>query len=232
MGRPRHYSGEVPLRCQALIDMLIQRVDEESDPDGRWGGPLKTTFLLAMATPMLVLPMERLFKPARPNHRGVADDRELDPHLAKLVVADLGPGKAFGAAPFFELDTWAYVPAIDPFDVARDWPRRALDPLAGQRALQAASEAPARDVLLALRNALGHGGVTYLDRDGQHADFATNMLGFAAFARHGAPELRLLRVSVRGFQDFLGRWANWLSASGVLNQLDERGPGYFEFAAE
>lgn len=212
--------------------MLGERVDEESDPDGRWGGPLKTTFLVAMATPMLLLPMERLFKPARPKHQGVADDRELDPHLAQLVIGQLGPAEAFGAAPFFEPDAWAYIPNIDPFNVARNWPRRALDVLASRYALQAAAEAPARDILLALRNALGHGGVTYLDRHGRHAEVATNMLGFASFARHGAPELRLLRVSVPAFQAFLGLWAQWLSASGVIDQLGQRGPGYFEFAAE
>jgi hypothetical protein len=58
------------------------------------------------------------------------------------------------------------------------------------------------------------------------------MLGFASFARPRAPELRLLRVSVAGFERFLKLWATWLSSSGVLEALDERGPGYFDYAAE
>lgn len=212
--------------------MLGPKVEEESDPQGRWGGPLKTTFLVAMAAPMIALPIERIFKPARANYEGIADDRELDSQLAAMVIADLGPAQTFGATPFFEPGVWAYVSEIDPFDVARDWPRRALDPLRSVAAAQAAADAPARDILLALRNALSHGGVTYLDRRGGHTDFATNMLGFASFVRPRRQELRLLRVGVPGFESFLRLWAQWLSSSGVLKQLDERGPGHFDYAAE
>lgn len=232
MGRPRHYSAEVPVRCQALIDMLSRRVEEDSDPDGQWGGPLKTTFLIAMATPMLVLPIERIFKPAGGNHHGVADDRDLDSKLADLVIAQFGVGRTFGAAPFFEPGQWAYVPETDPFNVARDWPRDALDALGSHEASEGAALAPTAQVLLALRNALAHGGVTYLDRDGRHTAFATNMLGFASFARFRRPELQLLRISVQSFENFLRLWAAWLASSGVLNQIEDRGPGYFDYAAE
>lgn len=232
MGRPIHYSAEVPVRCQALIDMLGPQVEQESDAHGRWGGPLKTTFLVAMATPMIVLPIERIFKPARPHHEGLADDRELDPQLTDLVSTWLAKDAPFGAAPFFEPDVWSYVPSIDPFDVARDWPQRALDALGSSTASQVAAGAPARDILLTLRNALAHGGVTYLDKHGGHTHFSTNMLGFASFAKSHRPELRLLRVSVVGFEAFLRSWAGWLASSGVLDQLGKRGPGYFQFAAE
>lgn len=232
MGRPRHYSAEVPLRCQQLIDLFGPAVEADSDPHGRWGGPLKSTFLVAMATPMIVLPIERMFKHARANHEGVADDRELDPQLAAMVIDDLGPAQTFGAAPFFEPGVWTYVPTLYPFEVAKDWPARALDALHSADSTQAAADAPAQDILLALRNALGHGGITYLDENGRHAEAATKMLGFASFARHRHPELRLLRVSVPGFESFLRGWSKWLSSSGVLKQLEERGPGHFDYAAE
>ena len=71
MGRPTHYSSEIPIRCQALIAMLRDKVQEESDPDGRWGGPLRTTFLVAMATPMVVLPIERHLPRMKPWSRTV-----------------------------------------------------------------------------------------------------------------------------------------------------------------
>ncbi|WP_296164716.1 hypothetical protein [uncultured Brevundimonas sp.] len=232
MGRPRHYSAEIPARCQALIEMLGTAVEEASDPNGRWGGPLKTTFLMAMATPMIALPIERIFKPARDNHEGVADDRELDPDLSGQVAHELGPARPFGSAPFFERGAWAYIPTIGPFNVAGDWPARALVPLRSAAAAEAAAEAPARVILLALRNALSHGGVTYLDRNGGHADYATHMLGFASLARARHPELRLLRVGVPEFETFLRLWANWLSSAGVIDQLERRGPGHFQFAAE
>jgi hypothetical protein len=232
MGRPRLYSAEVPLRCQALIDLFGAAVEADSDPHGRWGGPLKTTFLVAMATPMIVLPIERIFKQARANNEGVADDRELDPRLAAMVIDNLGPAKTFGAAPFFEPDVWSYVPTLDPFEVANDWPAEVLDELHSAAGAKAAVDAPAQDILLALRNALGHGGVTYLDENGRHAKAATNMLGFASFARSRHPELRLLRVTVPGFEAFLRLWSEWLASRGVGKQLEERGPGHFDYAAE
>ena len=231
MGRPRHYSAEVPARCQALIEMLGPQVADDSDPSGRWGGPLKTTFLLAMATPMIALPIERIFKPARPNHEGVADDRELDPGLSEEVTRVLAPSRRFDSAPFYEPDAWNYVPTLNHFNVARDWPLRALRSLQAPAAAQAAADAPARTILLALRNALSHGGVTYLDRDGRQAEHATHMIGFASFAQAHHPELRLLRIGVPHFERFLKLWAGWLSSSGVLDRLEARGPGHFDAIA-
>jgi hypothetical protein len=107
-----------------------------------------------MATPMLVLPIERIFKPSGRNHRGIADDRALDPLLADLVLQDLGPERKFGAAPFFQADDWTYVPDIEPFDVARDWPRPVLQALSSGEAIGRAADARACEILLALRNSL------------------------------------------------------------------------------
>jgi len=219
------------MRCQTLIEMLGSEVADVSDPDGRWGGPLKTTFLLAMATPMIALPLERIFKPAQDYHDGVADDRELDPGLSNQVVEVLAPDRRFEQAPFFEPGAWSYVPTLDRFKVAEDWPARALRSLGAPAAQQAAAVAPARDVLLALRNALSHGGVTYLDRHGQQTEQATHMIGFASFARHRQPELRLLRIGVPQFECFLTHWTEWLASSGVLDRLNARGPGHFDVAA-
>jgi len=232
MGRPLHYSSEIPVRCQALIEMLGPLVQEQSDPDGKWGGPLKTTFLLAMATPMLVLPIERLFKPAVKGKQGVANDVELDPGLAAHVVEHLGPGRRFGDAPFFRGGAWAYA-ATEPFEVGKQWPRHALEVLAQAGAKQAAADAGAGEILSAIRNSLAHGGVTYLDAEGGHTLFATSMLGFAS---HGWSEkkieLRLLRIAVPAFEEFLSLWATWLASSGVADRLGDSGPGYFEHAAE
>ena len=122
MGRPVHYSAEVPARCQALIDMLIGHVEEDSDSQGRWGGPLKTTFLLAMATPMLVLPIERIFKPQDPNKPFAADDIELQPELGERVASIFGPRREFASTPFFEPGNWTYVASCDGFEVGRNWP--------------------------------------------------------------------------------------------------------------
>lgn len=233
MGRPVHYSSEVPARCDALIQMLLRHVEEQSDPAGRWGGPLRTTFLLAMATPMLVLPLERIFKPLVRGIVGVASDVALDPALDERVAAVFMPGKPFGAAPFYEPDAWHYVPNGPAFQVSRDWPDHVLAELASAEAEANARDADASRILVGLRNGLAHGGVTYLDIDGRHTQFATNMLGFASRVRANDPtRLSLIRVTVPGFETFLRRWAEWLSSSGVAEVLEDKGPGYFGLAAE
>ncbi len=233
MGRPTHYSSEIPVRCQALIAMLRDKVQEESDPEGRWGGPLRTTFLVAMATPMVVLPIERLFKPVVQRRAGVANDAAVVPALDDQVAGALGRGKAFRDAPFYHPGAWSYVADIEAFEVGANWPEAALRALAAPEAAQAAAVADAGQILVALRNSLAHGGVTYLDVHGGHTAFATNMLGFASLVRPNDPNrLKLLRIPVPAFEEFLARWAAWLEASGVVRHLERSGPGYFEYAAE
>src|SRR5690349_14779021 len=105
VGRPSNYSTDVPARCQALVEQLIDRVAEDSDPDGRFNGPLKTTFLLAMATPMIVLPIERIFKPIQ-GRAGVADDSTADLWLRDRFKENLQTGRAFASMHFYEAGAW------------------------------------------------------------------------------------------------------------------------------
>ncbi|MES2095267.1 MAG: hypothetical protein V4459_00765 [Pseudomonadota bacterium] len=163
MSRPEHYSLEIVTRCDRLIEQLIDRVGGDSKLIDEWGGPLRTTFLLAMSTPMIVLPMERLFRPLF-SKAGVANDTELDIKFAGRVRDTLGPGQKFSQAPFFEVDSWAYLAATPTFPVARAWPEEAFIQLAAPESLNAAANAPASDILECLRNALAHGGIAYLDR--------------------------------------------------------------------
>ena len=202
-------------------------------PEDGFNGPLKTTFLLAMATPMLVLPLERIFRPAVWGARGVADDLALDEALGGRVADVLGGRRSFGESPFYRHGAWAYVDTCSAFEVGRNWPAKSLDVLASEQAVTNAQVAPASDVLMVLRNGLAHGGATYLDRDGRHALAATHMLGFAGFpSRHDKKHLRLLRVGVEDFQVFLGLWAAWLRDSGAADAMQALGPGYFDVAAE
>ena len=60
---PEHYARDIVERCDSLIDTLLPIVQRESD--ARFGGPLGTTFLVAMSSPMVLLPVERMLKPAR-----------------------------------------------------------------------------------------------------------------------------------------------------------------------
>jgi hypothetical protein len=121
-----------------------------------------------MATPMIVLPIERLFKPSEGYTTVTGDDRELDEMLASRVADTLAPEKTFGEAPFAVSARWSYVPGHRPFNTAEEWPYELLSKLKSQEAFDEAMAAPAYRIMLDLRNALAHGGVTYLDKNGQN----------------------------------------------------------------
>ena len=211
MGRPVHYSSEVPQRCQALIEMLSARIDEAADPEGLWGGPLKTTFLLAMATPLVVLPMERIFKPARAR-AGAADDTGLDPILSERVATLLGEDELFAAAPFFRARAWRYLASTPAFPVAGDWPGDRLAALAGDAALEAAASATARTIL--------H------DRPGDRLPESERLVAAATFLPMDAPVAlgRLARRSLPGSAEISkqGRGLVTADAGTVIVHEDPR----------
>jgi hypothetical protein len=230
--RPTHYSVQIAQRCQRLIDGLVDRVAADPALADDRGDPLRTTFLLAMSTPMLVLPIERLMWPAFRSRGGVADDTQLDEALCARMGDTLPEKRLFGATPFFERGAWAFVDAVPFFSVARDWPQEILEMLGGDDALRAAEEAPAATILNCLRNALAHGGITYLDRAGLQREEETNMVAFAAYpAPDRRKELRLLRISVDAYQRFLAAWTSWITDSGVQEALTVQGPGWLELAS-
>ena len=169
MGLPNHYSRDIVIRCDSLLHHLLPKIDEGLPDDVRFGGPLRTTFLLAMATPMIVLPVERIFKPGNRRAAQAGDDRQLDPALAAELAGVLGNQRCFGDAPFAQASAWSYVQTHPPFNIAGNWPDELLAELSRQEAYDAARNAPARRILLDLRNALAHGGVTYLDERGRNS---------------------------------------------------------------
>jgi len=219
---PAHYSRDIARRCQSLIHHLWPRVVAGLPDDARFGGPLQTTFLLAMATPMVILPFDRIFKPSTGAER-VGDDTKLDEELANLVTDALGPEKTFGKAPFAATNCWNYVHGYPLFDIAGNWPRELLKKLATPEAAKNAEAAEAGRILCNLRNALAHGGVAYLNEDGRHSSGQAAMLAFAAFERKDNKNvgLNVLRVHEDDFRAFLGAWAKWLGTSGVESALNE-----------
>lgn len=227
MGQPNHYSRDIAVRCESLIRHLLPKIKEGLPDDPRFGGPLRTTFLLAMATPMIVLPVERIFKPGNPGAAQAADDRDLDPALAKELAGVLGATRSFGDAPFAQGGAWSYVQAYPPFNIAGEWPDELLAALSAPQAFEAARNAPARRVLLDLRNALAHGGVTYLDEYGRNSAAQAAMFAFvSARTRDGQiTGLNILRVHEEAFGAFLRAWTEWLGRQHrVLDALNESAP--------
>jgi hypothetical protein len=228
MGIPEHYSRDIAQRCRALIRHLRPLVENGLPDDHRFGGPLVTTFLLAMATPMIVLPVERLFKPVLPGALVAGNDRQLDPALAEKVDDVLGPARRFADAPFVTPGRWSYVRNFPPFKLADWWPGELLDTLSSEAAFAEADQTPAQRILLDLRNALAHGGIAYLDSHGRNTDDQTAQAAMLAFASARIGDGKVTRINVlRTHQDdfckFVVNWADWLTASpgrGILNTQD------------
>ncbi len=223
---PNHYSRDIAVRCQSLIHHLLPKINEGLPDDAQFGGPLRTTFLLAMATPMIVLPIERIFKPATPHAMQAGDDRELDPALAKEVAGVLGRARTFGDAPFAATSQWSYVHAFPPFNVANDWPHDLLDSLATPQAIDAACNASASRILLDLRNALAHGGIAYLDENGRNTHAQVAMFAFVGTKTRNRQivGLNILRVHEDDFGAFLAAWTDWLAQTPVLDALSNQSP--------
>jgi hypothetical protein len=215
---PEHYSRDIVQRCGRLIDTLLPVVKGGSAND--FGGPLSTTLLLALGTPMIVLPCERILQTNR-----VGNDRHVDPDFADGIHAVLGNGTTFADAPFGGGERWSYVSDWPRFNIAQSWPHDLLHSLAEPQAVASANSTPARQVITDLRNALAHGGVIYLDVKGQQSGDEAAMLAFVGTVHNGpSSPFNILRISEEGFQSFLQSWANWLVKCGVQSILNNADP--------
>lgn len=227
MGQPAHYSLEIVTRCRALIEHLLPAVREGFPGDARFGGPLTTTFLLSMATPMVALPVERLFKPTQPGDV-VADDRPLHDALSKEVARVFDDKTTFGAAPFNPGLDWRLMREAPIFDLARWGNEGALAALDTEASAKAARDASARFMMVHLRNALAHGGIIYLDSQGRQSDARADMLGFISARTDWKTKkiigFRVSRASEADFLIFLRSWADWIEASGLAAELARHSP--------
>lgn len=215
MGLPSHYSRDLVARCECLLANLMPVVEKGLEGDGKFGGVLTTTFLLAMATPMIVLPIERIYK-----NGGVGNDSEVNKGLTAEVKKTLDGTMKFGEAPYFSKVDWRLVSDRAPFNIAAAWPADLLKALGDDAAAQAAKDISAKAMMTHLRNALAHGGVTYLDKHGEQSHGQADMLGFASTTNKGATYL-ISRVSQSQFASFISAWADWILRSGVADKLSK-----------
>ncbi len=236
MGLPNTYSTELPERCHDLLKLLMPVVQEDGESSRSHGGALTTTLTLALATPMLVIPIERIQKHVGQGDgvEGYADDRHLAAGLTNRIEAAI-KGKRLSAYPeFAELD-WSYVSEVSQFNVAHGLSKHAAGELSSQKAKDRAKEMHFATFLSCLRNGLAHGGVVYLNDHGETSYGEASMLCFVS-ARHDysrpkcdpldgrcptvMPQilnLRLLRISENGFRQFLARWVHWLTETELAN---------------
>ncbi len=238
MGIPSHYSQDLPHRCYQLITKLWPAVQNVYVDGQEHLGPMTTTFLLAMANPIIVLPIERIERHKGKAVGGYVNDRPLDGHLANEVDRVLGSSR-FADCPFFETGQWRF--GTVPFEhqnFALEFPHDLREALERSDALEAAAVLQAAQWASCLRNAISHGGVSYLDAKGR-ADHSAKaeMLAFVSATYPKYPkghcfegrrdtsqpplELKVLRISETGFRAFLAKWVDWLKASGLSAALAE-----------
>jgi hypothetical protein len=220
MANPNHYSLELPDRCLHIIDKLWPCVENLHHPVNPDAGPLTTTFLLAMAMPIIILPIERIER--HQQNEGYADDRHIEPEIERAVKA--GMGTKLSNSSFFVPAAWSYVGWPDTStNIARGLPLELSKQLSSQEAYARAASMPASQFCSVLRNALSHGGVAYLDANGRATPGGrAEMFCFVSgkYDEEGVlRSLNCLRIGEGEFRTFLRQWVKWLRDAGVTRLM-------------
>jgi len=214
LGNPQNFSLDIPRRCQMLIEELWPKVSKKPEGDTL---PLNASFLLAISTPMINLPIERIWKPQMNRAVGHLNDAVLDAHLAAAIRKGIG-SNAVANAGFYCPDAWRYhyLPkgASLPDLSQHGLPQSVEAALGVEAASKTAGELGTEMFCNILRNGLAHGGVIYLDTDGRTTHGApVQMFCFVStkWTRgSGVEGLHFLRVGMKDYRRFLQRWTNWL----------------------
>lgn len=221
MGGASHFSSILPMRCQTLLDELYEEhLPKAPDSDYR----LKATFLLSVAMPMIIFPMERIAKYAGGTQSGHINDAPLNQLLADKMQAVLSkPAEASG---FFEPGKWAFhrhdMKTLGMLSFSSGLPESISNILSHPAAAEIDPEYTTQKFCNILRNALAHGAVMFLGEDGKSAeDRPVTKFAFVSSDAPGVKEYLFLRVSMDDFREFLRRWTEWLDKSGAEDAIGD-----------
>lgn len=204
MGVPSRFAIDYPSRALELMAMLEPQARERN---------LLGSFGLLAASAVLTIPFERMST----NHFLHDDGRDGD--LAKNLKA---LEKAnFLDAPFWRSEptggAWRQSRIVNLVDDVRNWrDQDGHDPRSEKS--NTIQKRSASEVLRVLRNALAHGNIIYLDKDGQ--EIAGNQMVYMAFLsryeetaeqREKAETYRLVMTTEEAFLHFVKSWAVWIS---------------------
>lgn len=226
MGIPQHYSLELPARCLRLLEICDPVVMADGDGE-RFGGPLTTTLLLALATPIVSFPFERVYKNiGLGEEQGTADDRRLNTAPSQRLEVEIARRKLKENEHFGNLG-WSFVSDVPPFNIADELKPELADQLQTDETRDRARQMPMAQFVSCLRNAMAHSGIMYLDREGRTSHGQAEMLLFVSAkqswssgsSRPVTESLRLLRIPQDDFRHFLTGWVRWLEDLGVLEDM-------------
>lgn len=234
MGLPNSYSIDLPIRCLDLLNLTLPIVERDGQTADRHGGPLTTTLTLALATPALVIPIERILKYLGFENEGYADDRNISKNVARRLQEAVNGKQLRDYVEFADLN-WAFSQTNELFNSAGGLPNALARNLSTKEATGSAREMPFAQFLACLRNALSHGGILYLNEDGYSTHGEASKLCFVS-ARMSYPRpicaqtaarcpkqvpqltgLRLLRISETDFRRFLVNWVTWLTKTDLAD---------------
>ncbi|WP_144378981.1 hypothetical protein [Mesorhizobium amorphae] len=220
MGNPQNFGIDIPRRCHILLDKLWPSVSKGGE--GR-GLPLNASFLLAISTPMVNLPIERIWKPQNGGSVGHINDSVLDGSLARAIKKEIGQNE-LSQAVFFQKNSWRYrfLPKGDALpDLSKHGlPNEVHLALKTDLALADAASLATATFCGILRNGLAHGGILYLDANGQTTEgqpvqkfcFVSTKLHSKTRAVVG---LHFLQIGMKDYRSFLALWADWLQKASM-----------------
>lgn len=228
MGNPQHFGLELPQRCLRLIDAMWPHVQQVTMPGEEDLGPLTSTFLLAMASPVINLPIERIERQIDKHGEGYASDLHLSARLATEVDQVLRKSR-FNQAPFFKPKAWSFL-KLEPeqaFNLAEGMPELVAVKLGEEAAFARAAIMQTSEWLSCLRNALAHGGIAFLNERGFHGHgepvkmyaFASGMFEHRSDKKPKLIGMRVLRIQEVDFREFLTSWVEWLRYSGLARAI-------------
>ncbi|UHD45477.1 hypothetical protein LUX29_21220 [Aureimonas altamirensis] len=205
VGVPDRFAIEYPRRALQLID-LLEGPARDSDLLGSFG-------LLAAAA-VLTIPFERM----KPSHFLHEEHRDAD-----LVSSMKALNKAkFLEAPFWQTEpeagAWRQSRIMNTVDDVHAWhDEEGRHPLSDKA--NTIAKRKAEKVLRVLRNALAHGNVIYLDKNGQ--EIAGNRMIYMAFLsryeetdqeRKLAETYRVVVTTEEAFLHLVKSWAQWIGS--------------------
>jgi hypothetical protein len=214
MGVPDRFAIEYPRRALDLIRMLETQARESN---------LLGSFGLLAASAILTIPFERL-RSSHFLHNG-ARDADLAKNLKALEKA------AFLEAPFWRSEpdraAWQQSRVVNAVNDVHGWlDQDGIDPRSDKA--NTIGTRKASEVLRVLRNALAHGNIIYLDKNGQ--EIAGNQMVYMAFLsryeenaeqREQAETYRLVITTEEAFLQFVKSWAEWIGSLDLDPRLAE-----------
>lgn len=207
---PERFCIEYPTRVLQLLEGLGGQAAAMD---------LSTTFILSLAMPMLVIPMERL----KSGHK--FSDARVDSGLHRAYEGLRST--PFGMTPFWESSDqtrWRFAYLIGNVDAPDRWrDLNEVHPLAGDAAIRA-EDVSFENILLTLRNGLAHGSVVYLDETGpERPDRRVTQVAFLSDIRRDVPappqSHRLVVVEEQALRRFLIAWCQWMQTFAVSPRL-------------